>query len=71
MSEHNKKIGGFLMIDKDTKIGDRVTDWYGETWTVVGETYGGNWWIVLGTSGRESYARKITEDTVIITGQEG
>lgn len=57
------------MITQDTKIGDIVTTQYAETWQVIGETDGGKWWIVLGTSGRESYAKKITADTVIITGQ--
>jgi len=62
---------GDIVITEATKIGDKVTTYYGETWTVIGETPAGKWWVVLGTSGRESYARKITADTVIITGQEG
>ena len=59
------------MITKDTKIGDTVTNWYGETKIVRAETGGGFWWLVEDTtSGRVSMVHKVTEYTVIITGQE-
>lgn len=59
------------MITKDTKIGDTVTNWYGETKIVRSETERGRAWILEDTvSGRVQVALKITADTIIITGQE-
>jgi len=59
------------MITKDTKIGDKVTNWYGETKVVRAETERGRAWILEDTtSGRVQVALKITADTVFITGQE-
>lgn len=58
------------MITEATKIGDKVTNWYGETKIVRAETEGGRAWILEDvTSGLVSVAHKITADTVIITGQ--
>ena len=70
LSEHNKRKG-FLMITIETKVGDTVTNWYGETKIVRGETERGFWWLLEDTtSGRVTLAHKITADTVFITGQE-
>ena len=61
---------GFLMITEQTKIGDTVTNWYGETKIVRAETERGRCWVLEDTtSGRVSMAHKVTADTVIITGQ--
>jgi hypothetical protein len=58
------------MITIETKIGDVVTDWYGQTKRVVAATRGGHWWLVENVAtGQTSMARRITADTVVIVGQ--
>jgi len=58
------------MITEQTRIGDIITNWYGETKIVRAETERGFWWVLEDTiSGRVSMAHKVTADTVIITGQ--
>ena len=58
------------MITIETKIGDVVTNHYGETGTVVGETDGGKWWIIFKDArGTYGVAHKIVTDTVVIVGQ--
>jgi hypothetical protein len=57
------------MITIETKLGDMVTNHYGETGTVVGESSGGGWWIVRNViSGRETFCHKVTLHTVAIVG---
>jgi hypothetical protein len=58
------------MITMDTKIGDTVTNGYGEQGIVRGETEGGKFWFVENLdSGRITPARKVTADTVVIVGK--
>ena len=58
------------MITIETKLGDVVTNHYGETGTIVGESDGGKWWIILKDKyGSYGVAAKITADTVVIVGQ--
>jgi hypothetical protein len=58
------------MITMDTKIGDTVTNWYGETKIVVGESSEGKWWLLRSVvTGRITPAHKVTADTVVIVGQ--
>ena len=58
------------MITIETKIGDVVTNWYGETKRVVATTRGGAWWILENVAtGQNSMARRIMADTVVIVGQ--
>jgi hypothetical protein len=57
------------MITIETKLGDVVTNHYGETGTVIGETSGGLWWIILKDKyGSYGVARKVAADTVVIIG---
>lgn len=60
------------MITAETKLGDTVTNWYGDTGVIVGETQRGRAWIVENVvSGRLTVAHKITADTVVFVGQIG
>jgi hypothetical protein len=56
------------MITEQTKLGDTVTNLYGDTGVIVGETSGGYGWVVEYRSGRRIVAHKIMADTVVITG---
>lgn len=55
------------MITIDTTIGDTVVNWYGETGVIVGLSPRGGYWRVRSVSGRETLARRITTDTVVVT----
>lgn len=58
------------MITIETKLGDVVTNHYGETMRVVATTRHGAWWILENAHTRRiTMARVITADTVVIVGQ--
>lgn len=49
----------------DAKVGDTITNWYGETATIVGESERGYFWSVRYPSGRVAPVHKWSAESII------